>query len=165
MKLTSYFYSTLFVLAVSLLTFSCKKDKSPAVSDTWWQVDAKTFNSNNNAGVLIQNDTATIFGASTKDNDAILIVFKNKPTDGIYHLIDTRVKTSANLYADNECAMLITSKNEKKSYWSLFEDGGMVSVQVKGKKTTATFTNVKLGLIDESLNITESFASGNIVEK
>lgn len=165
MKLTSFVYSTLFVLVLSLLTFSCKKDKSPAVSDTWWQVDAKTFNANSNAGVMIQNDTATIFGASTKNNDAILIAFKNKPSTGVYHLIDIREKPKANLYADDECGILITSKSENKSYFSLFEDGGLVHIQVNGKKTTASFTNVKLGLLDENLNIIESLASGNIVEK
>lgn len=164
MRLRSLVFSILLLLGSIVFFYSCKKE-NPAVINTWWQVNQKRFESNKNAGVLLVTDTATIFGAASNNKDAVVIVFKKKPDAGRYYVVDTRIKTSAAAYADNECAILITDILGLKSYWSFFHHEGVVDVSYSGKKMKASFTNVKLGLIDESLIITESFASGNIVEK
>lgn len=164
-KMLSLLSITAF-LSVILLS-SCKKENS-AVANTWWNVDNYSFEANNSAGVLMPTDTATLLMASSSNKDAIVILFKNTPTAGAYNLIDIRAKAKAVEYADNECSMLITQATDKKSYWSLYDDGGIVNISVSGKKVTAEFNNVKLGYVDlttPALNVTEVTASGKIVEK
>lgn len=160
------FFTFLSALVVStILIVSCKKENT-AVASTWWSVDNVTFEANNSAGVFLQTDTAALFGASSRNKDGIIILFKKAPTTGAYNLIDISKKTKAADYADNECSMLITQPNEKKSYWSLYEDGGVVNISVSGKKLTAQFDDLKLALVDvTTLDLTEVRASGRIVEK
>lgn len=164
MRLRSFLFSTILLLGSVVFLYSCKKDSS-AVSNTWWQVDQKRFESNKNAGVVLETDTATIIGAASENKDAIVIIFNKKPVSGRYYVVDTRIKANAATYDDNECAILITDRQGLKSYWSFFHHEGVVDVSYSGKKMQASLSSVKLGLVDESLNITEVFASGSIIEK
>ena len=161
-------FSFLFlsILISTTLFFSCKKDNA-AVDGTNWSVDGFQFNSNNQGGVLIENDTATLFGAGTTSKDAILFLFKEKPSAGVYTVVNVQTKPNIALYDDNECNVIITNKSgDVPAYLSLADDAGVVNVSVSGKKLTATFSNLKLGYLDKnSAEIVNAYASGTVIEK
>ncbi len=160
---------SIFLLGViisSSIFWSCKKDTS-AQEGTNWSVDNYKFNSDKKAGFVIERDTATLFGATSESRDAILILFKKKPTAGMYYVVNTQVKTNVAMYDDNECSMIITNKSGGiAAYIPLVDDAGSLDMSVSGKKLTATFSNVNLGYIDPtSGDLVESIASGTVIEK
>lgn len=164
MSYRSVFFSFLLLCTSVSIFYSCKKDNS-AIENTWWQVDQKQYQGNASAGVFLERDTATVFGAATDNKDALLLLFKKKPVAGRYYIVDTRIKTKAIDYADDECSMMIYDVLEKKSYWSFYHHEGVVDISLNGKKVIAKFSNVKLGLLDVNLDIYEVNASGSVQEK
>lgn len=160
--------SFLFILTVFIsltLLFSCKKD-NPAVSGTQWTVDDITFSADKNGGFFFQNDTAAIFGANTKSKDAVLLLFKSKPAEGVYSVVNFQKKSKPSLLEDNECIILVTNKSSKIAYFSLREDVGKINISNSGKKITATFSDLNLGYIDvASGDIVDAIVSGTIIEK
>ena len=156
------FLSVFFALTVFI---SCKKD-NPAVEGTTWRVDTTSFVADKNGGFFFQNDTAAIFGASSKSKDVIFFIFKTKPSPGVYNVINTVSKPDIPTYDDNECSVIITTKNPQNIYLPVTDDVGTVNISVSGKKMIATFSDLKLGFIDPlSADIVVAFASGSIIEK
>lgn len=162
-KFSLFFFSALISLT---FLYSCKKDNS-ASEGTQWSVDSFNFSSDKKAGVMLETDTATLFGASTTSKDAILLLFKKRPSAGMYYVVNTQVKTNVSMYEDNECSMIITNKTGGVViYLPLTDDAGTVDISVSGKKITASFSNVNLGYIDPSSgDLVPSLASGTIIEK
>ncbi|MCO5230325.1 MAG: hypothetical protein M9958_04120 [Chitinophagales bacterium] len=156
-------------IASSMMLFSCNKDSEnqPNSSDTKWSVDSYNFTANNNGGILIASDTGALFGASDKEKNSILILFKNTPNLGVYNVVNSTKKTNTSMYNSDDCSMMITNKTSSDGvYISILDTAGVVNVSKSGSKLTATFTNVKLGVIDKaSAAIKPVYATGVIVEK
>ncbi|MCO5233520.1 MAG: hypothetical protein LC105_00175 [Chitinophagales bacterium] len=162
----SIFLLALFISSISF--YSCKKESAESSkSDSTWSIDNYQFTANNNGGILIVSDTGSLFGATDKSKNTILILFKNSPQPGVYQVVNSLTKTSSAMYNNDDCSMMITNKAVNNSvFLSILDSAGVVNISKEGSKLKAVFSNVKLGIVDKvSASIVPAYASGVIVEK
>ena len=161
-----------------LVAISCKEN--PAIKETQWTVDGKTYKSNISGGVLVQSDTgAFVLGAATLLGDNILMIFNENFDAGIYkipNILEGRDKEdliniqdlnhleNIHEYQDDECLIFISVKGGK-TYLPIFDDAGAINITKTGGKFTAEFNNLRMGYIKNDGEIIEVQASGKVVQK
>jgi|GEM_PF-5988707 len=163
LKTTLSGFTVLILIAAVFSLSSCKKDKENTTSDSHWSVDNRSFEANKLGAAVVANDTAAVFGAATKANEAILILFKSLPSAGTYKIVGALEKSIEDYNAD-ECSILITAKNPTASYLSAPATNNTLQITSRGGKLTATFSNIDMYYLSggETLYTT---AIGTLVEK